>query len=672
MPTTDKNQTIILSTCIFLGENKLTQKLEWKAANQIYYIEDWPAYELLPNEIKSIIQPHFTNRDKNRFGQIGKKIGLDFKKTITQKMLDIEAIEKIKLWEWFPYFIESLAFVEVLLETNLDTKLEQIKNAELLVCKDLKIELYKDSKYVSTLDVTHRIESDDVLKIYINNPAYLRKSVLYSNILHDLLVEILGRDLHKVRVQLKDFYDRIDKTEYLNNYEVTVERIDEINAKLKGIVLTRKQSFWMGVMNVKNITNSTSYLKDETVDFDRLLSILSHKNTDLIFQIESIDFNKINKKENIDPLHFIFEQLKINLNDFNKSSDVKIDFKEHYEKQIEGHKAKYKPSFENKLHEFLRNKNIELKSEFQNTIDEYDTLRFDLMGPILFVDCEKLFLEKVVVKYPNLILPISHSIIVEKSTLPSIYRKNFLAFKRTLIHTDTNKSVIEDFIAINRNRSLLYFEETIEELTIRFNKFKTNQKINELAEESSGLIDLKAYINIPGATIEDATTESIETNTTSNNSGDGAKGKRIDGGKLNLNLELLGMVAEKIVFEKLGETHTTIQWVSKNAAKTGVNPEGSDIYGYDIRYVDSANQTHYIEVKGKLDDQKHFYISYGEYKRALKETENYHLYLVLFTLYNYKRKILHLGNIFMLNENDDIFSNTKFTANFNSLEIRFK
>ena len=80
-----------------------------------------------------------------------------------------------------------------------------------------------------------------------------------------------------------------------------------------------------------------------------------------------------------------------------------------------------------------------------------------------------------------------------------------------------------------------------------------------------------------------------------------------------------------------------------------------------------------LEVKGKIDDQKHFYISYPEYLKAINEKEYHHLYLVLNTLNNSQRRILHLGNIFIQNNiPEDLFRNSKFSANFGNLEIRFK
>lgn len=670
----NKNDIVSLSNSFFLGLNEMTQMLEWKPAKSIYYIEDKPAYNLLPAEIKILIQPHFTNQDKNRFGQIAKRLGLDFKKTIEQRLLSFEIIKELKAWDWFPGFGESLALVEVLLETNLDTRLTQIQKSQLIICDNLEIELYKDSEYVSILEnVTHKIEVGENIIVYINGRFDTQTAKLYSNVLHDLLVEVLGRDLHRVRLSLNEFYSRNNRIELLESFEVTPERVDEINSKLKGILLTKLQTFWFAIMKVRDIPNPASYVKDESIDFEKLMPLFNSTNSHWIDLVDLINYDRIYETGNITPLGMLFETLAINLDDFNKNSEVKIDFREHFQRQFEGLKVKYKSVFESKLYNYLKDKTIQEKSAFQDEVDEYSGMLLTLYRAVVYVDCEACFFNDLIVKYPELKLSKDELKISGKASILSTYQKNLSSFKKAVIENDLDKPILDDFISLNKNRSLLYFDETGELLRKLFNDFKLPYKKDVPANQSPGVLDLGLYINPANLVVEEITTGSIEgSNGTPNNHGSAGKGQRVDGGKVNFTLELLGAVAEKMVFDKLYESNDTTEWISKNASKAGINPEGSDIHGYDIKYLDCNNEVQYVEVKGKVDDQKHFYISYPEYKKALSEKENYHIYLVLFTLDNNKRKIFHLGNIFLLNEKDDVFNNERFTANFNSLEIRFK
>lgn len=181
--------------------------------------------------------------------------------------------------------------------------------------------------------------------------------------------------------------------------------------------------------------------------------------------------------------------------------------------------------------------------------------------------------------------------------------------------------------------------------------------------------DLSAYLNSPDLKIED-----VDTNSTA--SGEkkphkGPSGRRINGGKIGENTELIGIVGEKSVYDELFKIYSNVEWISLNAKKCGHFPEGSDEHNCDIRYVDENNEVHYVEVKSKSNDEKHFFISKEEYAKAILNKKNYHLYIVLFTLENKKRRILHLGNIFLLDDNGSLFNNNKFTAEFKQLEITF-
>ncbi len=667
-----KTDIYVLSNTIFLGVNELNHKLEWTFAKNIYYIEDKPAYDLLPIEIKTIIQPHYSNRDKNRFGQIGKRIGLDFKRTIHQKLVDVEILEEKKLWNWFPIFFECLAFIEVILETNLDFRINQFKETQLFICQNLEIELFKDDKYVTKLEgISHKIIADNAIKIFINKSVNIDEGTFYSNILHDLLVEILGRDLHRIRLQLNDLLSRKSKQEYLKKYEVSQDRIEELTTKIKGLIVTKKQSFWIDLMNVKKIPSPQSYLLDDTIDFDKLLPLVIENEENIKEIANLVIYDKMFLPNNIQPLQKIFSQLSIDLIEFNKVSSIKIDFREYFHKQFEGIKSCYKNSFEKLLHQHLQNNNISEKSKFQDIMSDYDLIQFTLQSPLLFCQVESVFFEKSCSIYSAIKLVFGDLVKNDKKLTSNISRKK-QEFKRNLIEQG-NIKYIDDFFDINKNRSLLYFEDTNIELNNRFNAYVYEKQKNEPTNPKPNKENLSIYVNLPGTEIENPTTESLGKFRTESSNRNGSSGYRVDGGKVNANQELIGLVAEKIVFEKIKAAYSTVEWVSKNAAKAEENPEGSDEYNCDITYVDVNNQKHYVEVKGKSDDQKQFFLSYYEYLKALKEKENYHIYLVLFALDNTRRRILNLGNLFLLNEdNEDIFNNSKFTANFSSLDIRFK
>jgi hypothetical protein len=225
-PTFNKANINQLRETVFLGLNEVDKILEWKTSNQIYYIEDKPSYEILPQEIKKIIQPHFTNRDKNKFGQIGKRIGLDFKKVIEQEVTNVDLIQEVMFCEWFPSLSESIAFVECLLESNLEEYLNEIKELRTKRCTNFSILLFRDSDQISSLEnVLFKIQYDGEYILYVRDSINIKKNIFHANILYDLLTELLGRDLSRIRLSLIDFFSQDDKISFLDKYEVPGDRI---------------------------------------------------------------------------------------------------------------------------------------------------------------------------------------------------------------------------------------------------------------------------------------------------------------------------------------------------------------------------------------------------------------------------------------------------------------
>ncbi|OFY84117.1 MAG: hypothetical protein A3F72_19760 [Bacteroidetes bacterium RIFCSPLOWO2_12_FULL_35_15] len=672
-PSFNKDEIVQLKQTFFLGINELDKKLEWKSSDKIYYIEDKPSYDILPKEIKEIIQPHFTNRDRNRFGQIAKRLGLDFKVVMVQEVSEAKVIKELSLCEWLTNISESLGLVEVLLETNLDNILDDIRDSKVKVCDSFEIKLFKDAVNINTLqNVPYKIQADKNYLIYIREQRNIKENVFLANVLNDLLVELLGRDLSTVRLSLIDFFSQSDRKSYIDKYGVADDRVEDIRAKLTGFIFTKRQFFWLTILDIRAIPNPTNYLKDGSVDLLSISNLLNVSFQDLVKYNEAINFDAINNILNIEHLDLLLTMLKISIEQYNQKSEIKIDFRHHYLNQIEGIKQKMKPLFENKIYTHLSNQEISEKSKFQNTIDTYLAEPIGIFtSPILKIDLQNIFFLAFKNKYPYLSINESDVSVVVRNTLLGMYKKNKEEFENNISNNKGYEKVVDEFLAVNTNRSLLYFENTIPELVKLFDVFYKNSNVTS-TEGQQNSIDLSQYFNKVGLKIKEAITNSIESTPNSTDSNGHSGGSRIDGGKPNPKNNLIGIVAEKSVYDLMLLKNSSTEWISKNAARAGVNPEGSDSHGCDITYVDEFNQIQYVEVKGAIDNQNHFYITYKEYYKALKEKENYQIILVKFALDNEKREPNHLGNIFLLDANSDVFHNNKFSANFNSLEITFQ
>ena len=116
------------------------------------------------------------------------------------------------------------------------------------------------------------------------------------------------------------------------------------------------------------------------------------------------------------------------------------------------------------------------------------------------------------------------------------------------------------------------------------------------------------------------------------------------------------------MYQILRKDHPSAKWVSRNAYKAGVNPEGEDGLGYDIEYVDEIGNKIYIEVKARASQEKSFEISQNEIRKALEARENFRIIFVSNTLDNELRSYRNLGNIFLFDEGEDFMNNKRFRA----------
>ena len=74
-----------------------------------------------------------------------------------------------------------------------------------------------------------------------------------------------------------------------------------------------------------------------------------------------------------------------------------------------------------------------------------------------------------------------------------------------------------------------------------------------------------------------------------------------------------------------------VNWVSENAKKMGVNPEGGAGCGYDIEFVDANGYRKYVEVKAAKKSKEYgirFYMSDFEFEFGRKHAEDYMVYYV--------------------------------------------
>jgi hypothetical protein len=664
----------------FLSVDDITKERYWKIANQVFHIDDKANYDILPVAIKEKVQPHFTNRDKNRFGKIAGKIGRRFSNSIQKELIESEVIQTVTLPNYLKYLPECIAVLESLLNTNIDDHFEGITQIHVFVCNKLNVKISVDNSQELIIPVNHFVDTESNLDIHLSKCDSHNKNKQIAESLNELFVNLLNRDLWRFKSDTLRFLNSSEKNEFLNDYDILDERVDEIRNRLNTSFFTPNQIFWKAILDAKEISNRQNIFTEKQIDFQPLSESLNVE-IDLIVEIQSnFDFHNTSNQVNISVLSNLLDKISMPLKILNQSIFPKIDFRDYYHEQLTTYKNNFEKGFDSIMHNYLSNFDIEMQSNYQDNIDSYK-FDFDLHISLntLGLDFEKYFLEKLNKQYDYLNIN-KDDLLKEYATFNpvQIHNANFKLLKSKLASVKYSKENIENYFASNKNRSLLYFNNT-EHLTNRFiDWLRQNGKQHKPTIEDDLTDFLKEFSSSENVGIETVKTNQVEiTNSNNKNPNKGGKGSRFDGSVGDQSKKQIGLIAEMVVYKELISIYRNVIWISKYASKIpkdhiGYNPEGQDGLGYDIEYLDTNGNKFFVEVKGKSDNYESFEISKNEINKAHEEGEYFKIMFVSETMNVAKRRIRDLGNLFLLENGEDFFSNRKFTAIYKNFEIRFQ
>ncbi|MCX6233123.1 MAG: DUF3883 domain-containing protein [Bacteroidetes bacterium] len=664
----------------FLSIDDTTKNILWAEANQIFYIDDKPNYDLLPVSIKERVQPHFTNRDKNTFGKIAGKIGKRFSNSIQKELIESDAIQTHTLLSFFSYLPECIALLESSLDIVMNVYFDKLKAIRVFEKEKLEVKISVGDSGEMNIPVNHFLDTESDFDIHLSKANNPNRNKQIAESMSELFVNLLERDLRKFSSDLLRFLNTLDKKEYLKDYDILEERVNEIRDKLNTSELTPNQKFWDAILNAKEICNRENVYINKEVDITTLSAQLKVEEK-LIQKIQdNFNFHQTSNTANIPLLIELLNLLSLTLEEVNKNLFPKIDLRDFYKKGLTNLKNKFEKSFNAILHSYLSAQESGKQSNYQDYLDNYK-IYFEFTVPLytLELNIEEYFLETLNTKF-NFLRFVKNDLQKDyKAFNPvQIYSTNLTLLKGKLISTEFTNDNLESFLAENKRRSLLYFNE-VDFLAENFKEWlKQSAERHKPTEEEEDLEEfLIEFINQTKTDIEEVSTNNVEVPLSTGGTSGGRSGKRFDGGAGEQNKKLIGIVAEMVVFEKLKTLYDNIVWVSKFASKVykthpGFNPEGQDGLGYDIEYFDKEGNKYFIEVKGKADNYNVFEISRNEIDKAHQEKEFYKIFFVTQTMNNSQRRIRDLGNLFILDDGEDFFANRKFTAFYRNFEIRFQ
>jgi len=464
--------------------------------------------------------------------------------------------------------------------------------------------------------------------------------------------------------------------------------------KLLGQVMLNKFEFWSAILRIKY----PSYDIDETEsDKSLLLDIKKYLVKDTISiekYYQKIDYDDYNNPNNIPIFKNIITELKISQEDFKKYSDVQIDFSEYYLKELKNFKRENLNLFKNAIYKNLCQRNINNQKKFIDIFNKYDSVEiFNYLDfTDLFFDIRNaynIFLNK---EFSEFNLIIGNLEKLTKTPLSNIFNKNKDAFINKLEASGgAYEQDIDKFIEDIENKSLIYFGQ-FEVLTNLF--YEQYSKPSKEESEDKKIITKKKIIEIKGKAIEfddndySNVLNNIDEDFNHNkysiqdyislkpeafNKKERSKSSHKVGSSAKLNTEIIGFMGERYTYRALVKEYgqEKVNWVSNNAKKARVNPEGNDNEGYDIEYIDKQGKLKYVEVKSSSDNSLMFSISKGEITFGQKNKENYEIVIVQ-NVKDENIKFIRLPNIFNFNKDETFSDNSKFMVENESFRIKLK
>lgn len=542
-----------------------------------------------------------------------------------------------------------------LITNESDTDLRKLNRLNIVLANSLTVDFPINNEKKS-------VKLDDYQTVYLNETdekkrklAYIKipdNCTLYTDIesnpyFADAVAEIvstvldLSNDLAFFSSLFSSSHERRKNLLINTKGEEVLEYISLAQKKLK-IVFNSKQEFWISIASIKN----THFLEDTPV-----VDIIDSLGVDRVWE-DKLDYDHLNKIENIPALIDLFKTLSIDIEEYNKQTVDKIYLSEYYQRQFENLKINLKDNYlcylykkyrdKKQLEEFEADKHnyFPYKLEFKNSVNENIEEKFEIA---FNVKCSEL---------RNFEHKCLEDIINVKKEASSLYSE--LQGKYTSEKLDL-------YLLFDRLEELKPKEEEKDKSEPEKPK-KTAEQI--LAEAKDLAKDPEYQGDVETEGIGDKKTKSTRTG---HKFGSGNKT-----GNINVNKEIIGLAGEIAVYETLTQKYPTVEWLSENAVKYGLPHTGDDTLGYDLIYINDQNEKIMVEVKATTGDQIEFDFSNNEFLTALEDPEHYEIFFV-FLHTNEKPKILNLGTLFKFeNENESLFNNSKFSIQYDKYIIKAK
>lgn len=517
-----------------------------------------------------------------------------------------------------------------------------LKSTKIVLCSQLQISynfsVHTKSTYLGKYETVYFKDKNIAyiqVPIDIESIETLKKDFDFANSIAELICDLL--DVQEDKALYRDlFSDSMPGREKRMRYDRNDDALELLTEARKQFdsEIDPKDEFWKVLaevvkLKISDSTDTSSVIR--TLGIDESLA-------------SSICYENLSEIENCPHIISLFEQLKIDISEFNSLAVNTIDLCDYWKQKIKEVKAQYRGKYHAYLYFKLKEKHNN-SEEFDRLCDEYDQAVIDVINSIN-VDVESLFKLKFGADYSE--LEKYDDVFIEKMISEAIDSFDKNEIKK--LKYRYSESRINAYALFNRLPELQHFsKELTDHGSGSTQEYDVSNEIDEILSSGTDGFCM-------------ATTQALRPDTYSLSGAPYKKQKAIHSESTDITKQKIGLIGEAIVYKELKRQYSSTTWVSGNAEKAGVIQEGrgNDTLGYDMYYTDEDGTIQYIEVKSSHDDSIAFHISDSELKFAMNHAKSYEIIFVKLGDNKLKGKPIRLGHLFEFSSGENLYNNNRF------------
>jgi len=674
----------------FKKEGKVwCQNGSFQLIGQVYYVNDKHYGDTILNQFHTIAVDRRRGKDKIKkiFGVMPLE-GINLNMVGTPPLHPLNAMFEQEMQAFKPYVY--------VLRKEVDGGSEKtvIKDTKFQLVTSLEVELRKDEK-----DIVLELNDYEYFYQKSRNTAYIKVDKEYTGIngLRDdiffcaVVAEVFSvmLDVDAQRQQIRELFSK----SITSRDELLAAELDDINLQklaeariLLGIATDPKYDFWRAFCKcLKGRKFSGGLLTDsELLDFLKLRHPTLSEELDATFG--GLNYENLNEEISLEHIVSLFRKAKITLPQFNSFFYPSIELNNLYTILFKHERDDRKGRFKELVY-FACKGGTKGLDQFLNLVQQYELIQPGTVKDVVFdvqKDLAATVLSKFGIQLDNVLATVDLNVVYNDNL------NRFLQYSHPYV---ADPRLVQRFVDEHPAvQSLLYFgntnEQLIHQLTIwtgrqqgggnggapKSNRVTLGGKIilyNTLRELLGELSSVVTDDLIGKVKQEVINTERKDINRTG-----GTGGPTFGGGSRRSRVSdtETGFLGEYLVYRKLLSTAEpgSVVWVSEYAKDCGVNSDGKDGLGYDIRYVPKGQKNpRYVEVKVVGWDDS-FNMTSTEVKFAEQYSKHYEMFLVRNLLDLDTLKIEVIRKLFDYGKQSSFTDNDLFTVLNDNFVIKFK